>query len=273
MAQYLSAVDLSVIVPLPAAVADNKAAAFARLAGEAPLARVVRSALGQRRRIVVAAAKPLADEVRECLVAHELRSVAVAEIEGSASRRECVEAALEHLGGESIPTPLVLIHDHRYPLVPSGVCDRVIERLRGGSPVVFPALPLTDSVKAIDSAGRIIESVDRSTLRTVQYPRGFSWDRLSSLAAACPTDDFDEVEEAIRAGLMITTVDGDPDAFVVDLPRDGQLIEAIISTRQADPAEQQVFGDEHIAGVGHFEVARMAAERMDLDIGEPLNTR
>ena len=101
--------------------------------------------------------------------------------------------------------------------------------------MVFPALPLTDSVKAVDSSGRIIETVDRTTLRTVQYPRGFTWDRLSSLVAACPTDDFDEVEEAIRAGLAITVVDGDPDAFVVDLPRDGQLVEAIISTRQDDP--------------------------------------
>ena len=231
----LSAVDLSVIVPLPAAVADNPAAAFVALAGEPPLARVVRSVLGPQRRIVVAAAEQLTDEVRDCLAAHELSSVAVAVVEGSATRRECVEAALENLGGESIPTPLVLVHDHRYPLAPSGVCDRVIERLRARSPVVFPALPLTDSVKAVDSSGRIIETVDRTTLRTVQYPRGFTWDRLSSLVAACPTDDFDEVEEAIRAGLAITVVDGDPDAFVVDLPRDGQLVEAIISTRQDDP--------------------------------------
>ena len=236
MARYpLSAVDLSVIVPLPAAVVDNRAAAFAALAGEAALARVVRSVLGPRRRIVVAAANQLADEVRECLSAHELASVTVAVVEGSATRRECVKTALEHLGGESIPTPLVLVHDHRYPLAPSDVCDRVIERLRDGSPVVFPVLPLTDSVKAVDPRGRITETVDRSTLRTVQYPRGFTADRLTSLAATCPTDDFDEVEESIRAGLTITVVDGDPDAFLVDLPRDGQLVEAIISTRRADP--------------------------------------
>ena len=99
----------------------------------------------------------------------------------------------------------------------------------------FRCLPLTDSVKAVDPRGRITETVDRTTLRTVQYPRGFTADRLTSLVATCPTDDFDEVEESIRAGLTITVVDGDPDAFLVDLPRDGQLVEAIISTRRADP--------------------------------------
>ena len=221
------------IVPLPAAVVDNRGA-FAALAGEAALARVVRSVLGPRRRIVVAAANQLADEVRECLSAHELASVTVAVVEGSADRRECVKTALEHLGGESIPTPLVLVHDHRYPLAPSDVCDRVIERLRDGSPVVFrlaahrqrqgrrPARPDHRHGRSLDPANRAVSA-------------GFTADRLASLAATCPTDDFDEVEESIRAGLTITVVDGDPDAFLVDLPRDGQLVEAIISTRRAEP--------------------------------------
>ena len=95
-------------------------------------------------------------------------------------------------------------------------------------------LLLTDSVKAVDPRGRITETVDRSTVRTV-HPRVSPPIGWTSLAATCPTDDFDEVEESIRAGLTITVVDGDPDAFLVDLPRDGQLVEAIISTRRADP--------------------------------------
>ena len=176
------------------------------------------------------------DDVRDCLAAHELSSVAVAVVEGSATRRECVEAALENLGGESIPTPLVLVHDHRYPLAPSGVCDRVIERLRARSPVVFPALPLTDSVKAVGSSGRIIETVDRTTLRTVQYPAGFHL-RVGCRRWWRPARPMISTKSRRRSapGWPITVVDGDPDAFVVDLPRDGQLVEAIISTRQDDP--------------------------------------
>ncbi len=226
--------DLSVIVPLPATVAENRAAAFAPLAGEAPLARVVRSVSGRTRPLVVATAAELAEEVRDCLAAHELTAVAVAVVEGSATRCDCVEAGLRHLGGESNPSRLVLVHDYRRPLAPADVGDRVIERLRGGSDVVVPALPVTDSVKTVDSNGRLIDTVDRSTLRTVQYPRGFTVDRLSQLVAACPTDYFDEVEEAVRAGIAISVVDGHPDAFVVDLPTDSQLIEAIITTGQAE---------------------------------------
>ncbi len=212
--------DLSVIVPLPATVAENRAAAFAPLAGDAPIARVVRSVSGRKRPIVVATAEQLADEVRDCLAAHELAAVAVAVVEGAATRRDCVEAGLRHLGGESNPSRLVLVHDHRRPLAPADVGDRVIERLRSGSDVVVPALPVTDSVKTVDSNGRLIDTVDRSTLRTVQYPRGFTVDRLVATSwPQCPTDYFDEVEEAVRAGIAgSAVVDGHPDAFVVDLP-------------------------------------------------------
>ena len=233
----MSDVELSAIVPLPAAVADNRAAAFARLAGDALLARVVRTMLGparvsEQRRMVVATAKPLIDEARECLAAHELSSVAV--VDGAADRRQCIAAGLEYLARESISTQFVLVHDYRRPLTPADVCDRVVARLRSGSAVVVPALPLTDSVKAVDSRGRVIGTVDRSTLATAQYPRGFTVDRLAQLVATRPAGVFDEVKEAIRTGLQITVVEGDPDAFVVDVPHDAHLVEAIIAARQAE---------------------------------------
>ena len=233
----MSDVEVSAIVPLPAAVADNRAAAFARLAGDAPLARAVRTMLGparvsEQRRIVVVTAKQLIDEVRECLAAHELSSVAV--VDGGADRRQCVAVGLEYVAGESISTQFVLVHDYRRPLTPADVCDRVVARLRSGSAVVIPAFPLTDSVKAVDSRGRVVGTVDRSKLATAQYPRGFTVDRLAQLVGAGPAEVFDEVGEAIRAGVQLTVVQGDPDAFAVDMAHDSQLVEAIISARQAE---------------------------------------
>ena len=233
----MSDVELSAIVPLAGAAADIKAAAFTRLAGAAPLARAVRTMLGpaavvEQRRVVVATAKQLIDEVRECLAAHELSSVAV--VDGATDRRRCIAAGLEYFAGESISTQLVLVHDYRCPLAPADLCDRVVARLRTGSAVVIPALPLTDSVKAVDSSGRVVGTVDRSTLAAAQYPRGFTADRLAQLVAVCATDVLDEVEEAIRSGIQITVVQGDPDAFAVDVPHDAQLVEAIIAARQAE---------------------------------------
>jgi 2-C-methyl-D-erythritol 4-phosphate cytidylyltransferase len=229
-------VELSAIVPLPIAVADNRAAVFAPLAGEAPLVRVVRTMLGataEPKCVVVAAAEPLVDEVREILAAHDL-PVGVAVATGSAGRAQCVSAGLECLEREPISPRYVLIHDIRRPLAPAALRDRVAAELRKGSEVVMPTLPLTDSVKAVDERGSVTATLDRSALRAVQYPRGFTADQLARLLMGRSSDEFDELEEAIRAGISITVVDGDPDAFLVDLPSDAQFVEAVIACRRAE---------------------------------------
>lgn len=233
-----SAVELSAIVPLPVSVVDNRAAALAPLTGEAPLVRVVSLMLGpaavpEARGVVVATAEPLVDDVRASLAAGGMSSVAVAVAEGSGGRTGCVAAGLKYLASSATTLPrYVLLHDYRHPLAPADLRDRVIAQLRNGCPVVLPAIAVTDSIKAVDAQGSVTATVDRSLLRTVQYPRGFAVDRLAELIARCDSDDFDEVDEAIHAGLQIAFVDGDPDAFAVELPTDARLVEALIARRQ-----------------------------------------
>jgi 2-C-methyl-D-erythritol 4-phosphate cytidylyltransferase len=218
-------VDLAAIVPLPAMYVHKVAAAVDRLAGEAPLARVVRTMRGTA---VVGVAEPLVGAVRESLAAHGLSGVGVVVAEGPGSRAQCVAAGLDYLEEQSRH---VLIHDIRRPLAPDSVRDRVIAGLRAGSPVVMPALTVTDSVKAVDDSGSVTGTLDRSMLRAVQYPRGFSADQLSQLLAGRSSDEFDELDESLRAGIPITIVDGDSDAFAVELPRDAAFVEAIIACR------------------------------------------
>jgi 2-C-methyl-D-erythritol 4-phosphate cytidylyltransferase len=221
------AADLAAIVPLPATFADN--AAFAPLAGEPPLARVAATMLGAA---VVAVAEPYIDAVRESLAAHGLSDVGVAVAEDPGSRAQCLAAGLHYL--KDAPRH-VLIHDLRRPLAPASLRDRVISALQAGSPVVMPVLAVTDSVKAVDARGSVTGTLDRSTLRTVQYPRGFAADQLSQLLAGRASDEFDELDESLRTGMLITFVDGDSDAFVVELPRDAAFIEAIIACGHTDP--------------------------------------
>jgi 2-C-methyl-D-erythritol 4-phosphate cytidylyltransferase len=219
------AVDLAAILPLPAMLADNPWAVFGPLAGEAPLVRVARTMLGAA---VVAVAEPLVDAVRETLATHGLSVVGVAVAENPGSRAQCLAAGLEYLQD---PPRHVLIHDIRRPLAPTGVGDRVIAALRAGSPIAMPVLPVTDSVKAVDARGLVTGTLDRSTLQSVQYPRGFTVDELSRHLARCTSDDFDELDESLRTGTPITFVDGDADAFVVELPRDAAFVEAILTCR------------------------------------------
>jgi 2-C-methyl-D-erythritol 4-phosphate cytidylyltransferase len=116
-------------------------------------------------------------------------------------------------------------------LAPATLRERVIGGLQAGSRVVMPALAVTDSVKAVDAWGSVTDTLDRSTLRAVQYPRGFAADQLSQLLAGRTSDDFDELDESLRTGTAITLVDGDSDAFAVELPRDAAFVEAILTCR------------------------------------------
>jgi 2-C-methyl-D-erythritol 4-phosphate cytidylyltransferase len=217
------ALDLAAILPLTTTFVDDAAAVFAPLAGEESLARVVRTMRGAA---VVAVAEPLFGAVRESLAAHGLSTVGVAVAEGLGSRAQCLAAGLHYFNDRPRH---VLIHDIRRPLAPEGVRDRVITGLQAGSQVVMPVLAVTDSVKVVDARGSVTDTLDRSTLRAVQYPRGFTADQLSQLLAGRAEDEFDELDESLRSGTPITFVDGDSDAFAVELPRDAAFVEAILA--------------------------------------------
>jgi 2-C-methyl-D-erythritol 4-phosphate cytidylyltransferase len=221
--------DLAAILPLPKAFADDSGAVFVPVAGEAPLVRVVRTMLGVA---VVAVAPGIFDAVRETLADQGLSSVAVVAADSPGLRAQCVAAGLRHLEGQARN---VLIHDIRRPLTPAGVRDRVIAALRAGDPIVMPVSAVTDSVKAVDARGAVTATIDRTTLRSVQYPRGFAADQLLRLFDGRACDDFAELDAVLRAGAPLTVVDGDSDGFAIELPRDSAFVEAIIACRNTDP--------------------------------------
>jgi 2-C-methyl-D-erythritol 4-phosphate cytidylyltransferase len=103
---------------------------------------------------------------------------------------------------------------------------------------VVPTVPVTDTVKTVDQLGSVLTTVDRATLQTVQYPRAFTTSALWQLVEVSPaltppnTADADELDGALRAGLDVGRVAGDASAFQVELPRDTQLLEALIDCRR-----------------------------------------
>lgn len=221
------------IVPLP--LTTVAAAAFAPLAGDPPLARVVRSLLGRvpTGRLVVATAPSLAVPAAECLAAADLDAVAVRTAGEPGSRHRALTAGLEWLGVERLSSNPVLVADHRYPLATAAVADGVLTALSGGADVVVPVLPVTDTVKTVDDLGSVLGTVERTALRTVQFPRGYRASVLWDLVSGAADDDVDEFAVALRMGLPIGTVAGDANAFGVELPRDEHLLEAIIACRPA----------------------------------------
>lgn len=154
------------------------------------------------------------------------RAIVVA---GGAGRTESVRSALSAVPG----TPeFVLVHDAARALTPPPLIARVVAELRAGHPAVVPALPLHDTIKAVDANGVVLGTPERAGLRAVQTPQGFASDlllrayqRAADTADATATDDASLVEQI---GSLVRVVDGDPLAFKITTPLDLLLAEAIV---------------------------------------------
>ena len=226
--------DWGLIVPISASITANREVLFSQFGETIPLVHCLHSRVMSGRRnadAVIAVADALYTDVKALLAAHAV-SVAVVAVPGRGSREDCVSAGLARL---SPAIQYVLVHDIHRPLASINLVDRILDGLRQGNDVVVPALAMVDSVKTVDAAGAVTETVDRTFLRSAQYPRGFHRQHLANiLAAADAHDDLDELILARRAGVHPSIVDGDPDAFALDIPRDVGLAEAIYTCRLAE---------------------------------------
>jgi 2-C-methyl-D-erythritol 4-phosphate cytidylyltransferase len=88
---------------------------------------------------------------------------------GGDSRADSVANGLEDLPAEC---RTVLIHDAARPLVSLAMIDRVIVEARQGHGAIA-ALPVVDTLKAVDAEGRITRTVPRAGLWRAQTPQGF----------------------------------------------------------------------------------------------------
>jgi 2-C-methyl-D-erythritol 4-phosphate cytidylyltransferase len=115
---------------------------------------------------------------------------------------------------------VVLVHDAARPLVPASVTRSVISAVRSGAQAVIPVLPVADTLKRVDLRGSVTETVDRTTLRRVQTPQGFSREILDQ-AYADPTHSATDDAGLVEAmGVTIETVAGDELALKITTEHD-----------------------------------------------------
>jgi 2-C-methyl-D-erythritol 4-phosphate cytidylyltransferase / 2-C-methyl-D-erythritol 2,4-cyclodiphosphate synthase len=140
---------------------------------------------------------------------------------GGATRQASVLAGLTAL--EAVLPDLVLIHDAARPFATSALIDRAIDAARHGGAAV-PVLPVSDTVKEVDESGRVIRTLDRTRLRTVQTPQAFDYRTL--LAAhrkaleAGLTDFSDDAALAEWAGVKVVTFEGESANMKLTTPDD-----------------------------------------------------
>jgi 2-C-methyl-D-erythritol 4-phosphate cytidylyltransferase len=151
-------------------------------------------------------------------------------VSGGSERTDSVRAALELVPVDGIDC--ILVHDAARPFVPAAVIERVVDAVRAGAPAVIPVVPVTDTIKRVDPAGKVLDTPDRAALVAVQTPQGFEPSllrRAHALAAAGVTDDAMLAE---RLGVTVQTVEGSEDAFKITRPRDLILAESILAERR-----------------------------------------
>jgi 2-C-methyl-D-erythritol 4-phosphate cytidylyltransferase len=139
-------------------------------------------------------------------------------VAGGADRSASVEAGLAALRPDD---EIVLVHDVARCLAPPDLFDRVIGAVRAGHPAVVPGLPVSDTVKAVDSRGDVLSTPDREALRAIQTPQGFLREVIEHAHAhargTSATDDAGLVE---RAGGQVRVVAGDHRALKITSPLD-----------------------------------------------------
>jgi 2-C-methyl-D-erythritol 4-phosphate cytidylyltransferase/2-C-methyl-D-erythritol 2,4-cyclodiphosphate synthase len=192
---------------------------------------------------------------------------------GGATRQASVLAGLAAL--ESEAPDLVLVHDAARPFATPALVDRAIAAgTQSGAAV--PALPINDTVKEVDIAGRVTRTIDRSTLRTVQTPQAFDFQSLLGAHRRAETagllDFSDDAALAEWAGMTVTVFEGESSNMKLTTPQDFhqvQLSRGLAEVRTATGYDVHAFsaGDHIMLGGVRIPHERGLTAHSDADVG------
>lgn len=117
---------------------------------------------------------------------------------------------------------IVLVHDAARPAVSAELISRVVAGVQAHGAAV-PGLVVSDTVKRVESNGRVRETVKRDTLRTVQTPQGArladllsAYEKLGSRVAQLT----DEAAVLEAVGYPVHVVEGEESNLKVTRPDD-----------------------------------------------------
>lgn len=167
-------------------------------------------------------------------------------VAGGATRSASVRAGLAAVPDEA---EVIVVHDAARPVASAALFEAVVAAVRGGAGLTggpdggvlaggrgggadgaVPGYPAGDTVKRVGDDGRVVGSVDRSTMVLVQTPQAF---RAAALRAAHAggseaTDDAGLVE---AAGGRVVVVPGERANMKLTHPEDLVMIEALLASR------------------------------------------
>jgi 2-C-methyl-D-erythritol 4-phosphate cytidylyltransferase len=158
-------------------------------------------------------------------------------VEGGSTRSDSVRRALAAAAPGAADEP-VLVHDAARPLLTAAIVREVIVALErdDAADAAIAAALVTDTIKRVDGARSVLETLDRSSLWAVQTPQVF---RRGALERALDVPD-DVLAEATddawlieRAGGRVLVVAIDAENLKVTTPLDLELATRLLERRAA----------------------------------------
>ena len=150
---------------------------------------------------------------------------------GGRHRTESVANGMEDLPAEC---EIVIVHDAARPLVSGETISRVIEEARAGN-VAVAALPVTDTLKRVDSQNRVVITVERAGLWRAQTPQGFPRKILEQAhrdAREVSRTAHDDAALCEHLNVQIVVVEGSERAAKITTESDFALVEALSIFRE-----------------------------------------
>jgi 2-C-methyl-D-erythritol 4-phosphate cytidylyltransferase/2-C-methyl-D-erythritol 2,4-cyclodiphosphate synthase len=174
-------------------------------------------------------------------------------VAGGPTRQASVRAGLDALAPRA--PDLVLIHDAARPFLTAVLIDRAITAGFAEGAAV-PGIAVADTIKVIDDAAHVAETLDRNPLRSVQTPQAFSFKLILDAhrrAAAARRENFtDDAALAEWAGQPVSVFEGDPGNVKVTTSEDFARAEiarlaALSDVRTGNGFDVHAFADgDHI---------------------------
>jgi 2-C-methyl-D-erythritol 4-phosphate cytidylyltransferase len=147
---------------------------------------------------------------------------------GGKFRQDSVAEGLKHLVGSK----WVVIHDGARPCLTARLIEQGLEEaLDYGA--ACATVPVTDTIKVVDSDGMVLQTLQRDSLYVVQTPQVFRFDIINEAhlrAKAKLTDDAALVESV---GYKVKTYPGSYENIKVTTGQELALVETILRQRKA----------------------------------------
>ena len=152
-------------------------------------------------------------------------------VAGGERRQDSVYEGLKHLG----EVEWVIVHDGARPCLKiETLYEGMLSAQETGAATA--AVPITDSVKAVNDQGVIVNTLERDTLRLAQTPQIFRRSLLEEALRHNLTTVADEAALVERLGVSVRTFPGSPTNIKVTTPADLPLAEWVLRGRASQLA-------------------------------------